>query len=90
LLKSPPDRALLWVSLYIPDQAPARRVSLALDGATVAEQTFPAPGSYVLASNPLRPAGPTATVAITVDRTFSVPGDHRRLGIILAEVGFVP
>ena len=90
LLKSPPDRALLRVSLYIPDQAPARRVSLALDGATVAEQTFPAPGSYVLASNPLRPAGPTATVAITVDRTFSVPGDHRRLGIILAEVGFVP
>lgn len=34
--------------------------------------------------------GDTATVTITVDRTFAVPGDHRRLGVILSEVGFRP
>ena len=51
-------------------------------------QTFPAPGSYTLVSAPLTPAGPSATVTITVDKTFSVPGDHRRLGVILSEVGF--
>jgi len=88
LLKAPPAPAPLRVSFYIPDQAPARRVTLSLDGVTVADQTFPAPGSYTLVSAPLTPAGPSATVTITVDKTFSVPGDHRRLGVILSEVGF--
>jgi hypothetical protein len=29
-------------------------------------------------------------VTIAVDRTFSVPGDHRTLGIVLNAVGFKP
>ncbi len=90
LLKAPSGAAPLRVALYIPEQAPARRVTLALDGAPAAEQTFLAPGSYILTSAPLTPAGPTVTVTITIDRTFTAPGDHRRLGLILSEVGFAP
>ena len=90
LLKPPPAPAPLRVVFFIPEQAPARRVSLAVNGRTVAEQTYSAPGSYTLASPPVTVAGDTATVTITVDRTFAVPGDHRRLGIILSEVGFEP
>jgi len=88
LLKAPPAPAPLRVTLFIPDQAPARRVTLSVDGRTVAEQLYPRPGSYTLVSAPLTPAGPTATVTLTVDKTFTVPGDHRRLGVILSEVGF--
>ena len=29
-------------------------------------------------------------VTITVDKTFTVPGDSRELGMILTDVGFVP
>jgi len=90
LLKAPPAPAPLHVAFFIPDQAPARRVTLAADGRTVAEQVYPQPGSYTLVSAPVTLSGPTVTVVITLDETFSVPGDHRRLGLILAEVGFVP
>jgi len=88
LLKAPPAPAPLRVVLFIPDQAPARRVRVAVDGATVAEQVYSAPGAYILLSAPVTVAGGSATVAITVDKTFTVPGDHRRLGVILGEVGF--
>ncbi len=90
LLKPPPAPAPLRVVFFIPEQAPARRVSLAVNGRTVAEQTYSAPGSYTLASPPVTVAGDTVTVTITVDRTFAVPGDHRQLGIIVSEVGFQP
>jgi len=90
LLKTPSAPARLRVSLFIPDQAPARRVALVVDGLTVAEQVYAAPGLYTLLSAPVTVAGPTATVVIIVDQTFTVPGDHRRLGVILSEVGFVP
>ena len=90
LLKAPPGPAPLRVALYIPDQAPARRVTVTVDGQAVAEQTYPAPGSYTLVSAPMTVAGASATVVVSVDKTFAVPGDHRRLGMILSEVGFAP
>lgn len=88
LLKRPAAPAPLQVVFYISDQAPARRVSVVVDGQAVAEQTYSRPGSYTLISAPLAVAGETATVTISVDKTFTAPGDHRRLGIILSEVGF--
>jgi 4-amino-4-deoxy-L-arabinose transferase-like glycosyltransferase len=90
LLKPPPVPAPLRLVFFIPDQAPARRIWLAVDGKSVADRIYTAPGSYTLVSEPLTAAGESATVVITVDRTFTVPGDHRRLGVILSEVGFEP
>ena len=49
---------------------------------------LPAPGTYSLSSPPLKPDGDTAKLTITVDKSFSVPGDSRQLGIILTETGF--
>ncbi len=88
LLKRPAQPAPLHVVLYIPDQAPARRVSVTIDGAPAVTQTFAGPGAHTLIGPPVTVAGPSATVTITVDKTFSVPGDHRELGVILSEVGF--
>jgi len=89
VLKSPAVPTPLTVTFYIPDNAPARHVWLLLDGQEVASQTFSAPGKYDLASSgPVKPGGPTATVEIRVDRTFTAPPDIRDLGMVLIEVGF--
>jgi hypothetical protein len=88
LLKRPDTALPLELELFIPDVAPARKVSVTIDGLSAAEATYPSPGAYRLVSIP-QPAGTGAvTVVIEVDRTFSVPGDHRALGVILSGVGF--
>ncbi len=88
LLKPPPQPAPLVVRFTIPDQAPARQVTVEMNNERIASQTYPAPGAYTLATAPIKPPGDSATVAITIDKAFSVPGDSRQLGIILSEVGF--
>jgi hypothetical protein len=75
------------VVLYIPETAPARHVQLLVDGQLVAEDTFPGPGPYKL-SAPFQPSNPTATVTIAVDKTHTVPGDLRKLGVVITGVGF--
>lgn len=88
LLKSPAEPRRLAVRVYIPGVAPARVVSIALDGEAIVARTFPASGMHVLETAPLRPRGATATISISVDKTFSVPGDRRELGVVLIEGGF--
>lgn len=84
LLKPPPQPQRLQVRLNIPDAAPARHITVSLDGKPMGEATYPSPGSYTFTSEPVS----GSTVTITADKTFSTPGDHRQLGIILSEVGF--
>jgi hypothetical protein len=88
LLKTPTAPLPLEATFTIPDSAPARHVELLLDGRVVAAETYAAPGPYTLKSPPQSPAGPTATVTLNVDRTFSVPGDHRELGVVVSAIGF--
>jgi hypothetical protein len=88
VLKSPPTAAPLEVKLFLPENAPARRVRLELDGVTVLDRALSGPGLHTIASQPVPPSGPTATLVIEVDRTFRVPGDHRELGVIVVEAGF--
>ena len=87
LLKTPEKLASVEVVFFIPPTAPARRVQLLVDGQQLAEDTFPAPGPYKLAA-PFHLSNATATVSITVDKTFTVPGDRRSLGILITGVGF--
>jgi hypothetical protein len=88
LLKSPAAATPLQVKFFIPQPAPARRITLLIDGQQVAEKTYDAPGLYTLETAPMRPAKPTTTLTIVVDKTFSVPGDHRELGVVLVAAGF--
>ncbi len=90
MLKRAPAAAPLEIVLHIPDQAPARTFTVSVDDVEVVHQTFAKPGSYTLVSPPVSPAAESVTVAISVDKTFSVPGDQRRLGAILVAVGFKP
>ena len=84
LLKPPPEPQPLHVVFNIPGAAPARRVTLALDGAVLEDKTYDKPGGYTLTTKPAS----GGTVTISVDKTFSTGGDRRQLGIIVSELGF--
>ena len=83
-LKRPVAPTPVRVGFYLPDQAPARRITILVDGKELESQTFPGPGSYVMSTRPIT----GSWVTITVDKTFTVPGDSRELGLILTEAGF--
>ena len=84
LLKAPAQPQPLQAAFYIPDQAPARRITLILDGSFLEEKTYSTPGSSKLTTPPVT----GSLVTITVDKTFSPPGDQRQLGMIVSELGF--
>ncbi|MGI8741829.1 MAG: ArnT family glycosyltransferase [Bryobacteraceae bacterium] len=88
LLKSPAQPEPLSISFFIPPQATARQVRVLIDGQLAAQQSFAGGGAYTLKTPPMRPSGPSAMITITADKTFSVPGDQRELGIVLIEAGF--
>jgi len=90
LLKCPAKPAPLQVAFYIPPQAPARVLTVLVNDGQVAQQRYPQPGPYTLSTAVISPNQKTATVAITVDQTFSAPNDGRTLGVILTAVGFEP
>ncbi|HLG98977.1 MAG TPA: glycosyltransferase family 39 protein [Bryobacteraceae bacterium] len=88
LLKPPPGPLPVIARFFIPEQAPAREVTLEVDGAIVARQKYSAPGTYTLVSRPIAPTGESVQVTVAVDKTFSIQTDRRELGVILMEVGF--
>jgi hypothetical protein len=90
LLKSPAEARVAAADIYIPDMAPGRVVTLAVDGREVARLNVEPGKTYRIESPPLKPAGPTATLALSIDREFQAPGDDRRLGMILTGAGFAP
>jgi hypothetical protein len=88
LLKAPPRAQPVQATFRIVDQAAGARVALSLNGAQIAEASYPAAGLYTLHSTPVKPSGPTATLTLVFDKTFRVPGDHRELAAILTGIGF--
>ncbi len=86
LLKPVGKPAVVSVQFFIPEQSPARQVSMDVNGQRVASETFAGPGRHVLSSAPLKLDGDSATVTLSVDKTFSVQGDARRLGVVLERV----
>ena len=78
----------LRAEFVIHEKSTARTVKLLVDGKVVAEQTFPAPGAYSLSAQV--PGNDNVTAALAVDKTFSVPGDGRALGILVQGIGFKP
>jgi hypothetical protein len=86
LLKKPETPRPLRLKIFVHDLSPARRVTVSLDGAVVLEQTVPGPGAFTFETKPIS----GSAVTVELDKTFSPPGDSRKLGVILTEVGFVP
>jgi hypothetical protein len=87
LLKSPGKAAPLRVEVFIPPDAPARKVQMLVGTQVIAEDTFPKPGSYALAA-PYEAPSASVSVTLTVDKTHRVAGDERDLGAVVTGVGF--
>jgi hypothetical protein len=87
LLKRADPPSPLRVSIYIPDAAPARQVRVLVDGRFGVEQAFARPGLYTL-TVPDSGGAETATITVSVDKTFSTPQDQRKLGVIVTKIGF--
>ena len=65
----------------------ARRVNMTINGRIAAEETFPGPGLRTLSA--AVPAGSEdLTVTLRVDKTFSTASDQRKLGAVIARLGF--
>ncbi len=88
LLKAPAQPEPLQIRFTIPEPSPARQITVSVGPTQVARQDYAFPGSYILTTPPIQPEGDVITVTIAVDKTFSVPGDQRELGIILSQAGF--
>jgi hypothetical protein len=88
LLKRPAAPAPVEVTIYLPDQAPGRQVTLELDGHTLLSSTLPRTGSHTLTTPPYAAIGDDVQLTLTIDKTFQAPNDNRRLGMILAAAGF--
>jgi len=87
ILKRSEHGGMLRADIFIPEQAAARKLTMIADGVEVAEQSFPKPGTYTLAA-PAPGDRRSVTVTLKVDRTFSVPGDVRELGVVVTRIGF--
>lgn len=78
------------LDLYLPDNSPARLVSVESGGRLLANMTLEGPGEHVLRVPIERPPGDSARVVIRVDASFSPPGDERDLSIVVNSFGFRP
>jgi hypothetical protein len=88
VLKRPSEALPLRAEIYIPGNAPARRIRLTLEGRVAVDKTFAMPGFYTLEAAPVASGPSPVTVVLTVDRTFSAPPDRRELGMIVSGIGF--
>jgi 4-amino-4-deoxy-L-arabinose transferase-like glycosyltransferase len=81
-----PGPGVPTADIYIPDIAPARRITLSINGQVVADETFPSAGVHRV--QPAETfAGGNLTMTITVDKTFSTAADKRRLGVVVTGIG---
>ncbi len=87
MLVSPAEAEPLHALIYVSDAAVAREVSLFLDDRKVYSQAL-APGMQRIVTPAEKAAGATSVVSLRVDRTFSAPGDSRKLGVVLQDIGW--
>jgi hypothetical protein len=86
VLKVPTGVKSVGVEFFIPADAPARRMTLLVDGNPLAENTYDKPGAYRL-SAPFTSDAAQITVELRVDATHMVPPDGRALGVVVTGVG---
>ena len=84
LLAIPSKPEPVEVQLYLPPAATARTIRISIDGNEVHREELPGPGLHDIRTKPVS----GATLAVELDQTFRVPGDHRDLGAVLVAAGY--
>ncbi len=88
LLRRPAAAQEIEAKIFIPAPSPARTVRIYVDGRQVIERHFDQPGAYTITAPAQSAGASTETVTLEVDKTFSVPPDQRKLGVLLLSIGF--
>ncbi len=88
LLKVPAHPGRLSATIYVLASSLARHISLSADGRILAQGELPKGDTIYSISAPPPPAEGSLAVTLSVDKTFSVPGDARNLGVVLTGIGF--
>jgi hypothetical protein len=87
LLKAPISPSPLELTIYLPDNAPARHLRVLVNNQSAIDKELPNPGVFTF-SAPVTLTSKSAIVTLAVDKTFSVPGDARTLGLVVKGIGF--
>jgi hypothetical protein len=88
LLKVPANATRLTASVYMLASAAARHISLSANGRVLAQGNLPAADVVFSISAPAPQGSSSLAVTLSVDKTFSVPGDARDLGVKVIGIGF--
>ena len=86
----PPGAVAFEVEFHIPEEAPARRIEVDIDGGPVAAEEYRTTGGYTLHAPVELELGEVATIAIRASPAFTPAGDGRELAIVMIGFGFVP
>lgn len=87
-LKRPTSEAPIEVVLYLPPSAPGRVVTIKVDGAVVHAETLSATGLHTIKTKPIDARNEDVQLEVAIDKAISQQTDARRLGMVLASVGF--
>lgn len=88
ILKVPAEAAPLSAEFWVYPTSPARHVSLSANGRVLTEKDLPLPNTSYTISAAAPPGLASLAVTLSVDQTFTVPGDARHLGVQLTGIGF--
>ena len=75
-------------SFFLPTSAVARHATLSANGRVLAQGNLAATDAVYSISAPAPLGSTSIAVTLSVDKTFSVPGDARDLGVVLTGIGF--
>lgn len=89
LLKADPDARWAAADVFLPDQSPARRFTLTLNGERLGEVTLPGPGAHRIQFD-CPPVTGLVRLEIEADADFSTAQDSRPLSFILKAAGLLP
>ncbi len=88
ILKVPPGATTLTASFWVHPTAPARHVTMSANGRVILEIDIPKPDQTYNIYGTVPDGLTSVAVTFAVDKTFSVPGDARHLGVDLTGIGF--
>lgn len=88
VLLPPSTPSKFKLEFHIPEDAPARNVSVEIDGRMVVEERYEATGGYVLEAPVDFPLESPARLSLRAGPAYSPEGDNRELSIIVIGFGF--
>ena len=89
LLVVPPGATAFEMDFHIPEDAPARRVEVDVDGEQAASGQYETTGGFRLRAPVQVRTGEVVQVVIRVSPSYTPPGDGRNLGVVVNGFGFI-